>query len=293
VNGESVTCEPLRRYAGEGCSGEEVIDVKAVDWNRAWQVRRAGRNSSKRDARFWEGRASSFAKSSSQRGYADRFLAIMKPEAHWTVLDMGCGNGALAVPLGKMVASVTAVDLSKEMLAAVCGRCKAEGLGNVSTIHGRWEDDWGRLGIGTYDVAIASRSMVADDLGASILKLDGAARKRVYIVTIVGDGPYDRGLFDAVGRPLNLGPDYIYNYNLLYQMGILANVAFVEERRSRAYSSPEEAFASMRWMFDELAPREEERFKAYLERHLVPECGSWKCSYDRIIRWAVMWWEKE
>jgi SAM-dependent methyltransferase len=276
------------------CSSlEDVIDVRTVDWNLVWQAQRAKRTLSKRDASFWDGRAASFAKAASETGYADSFLTIMHPEAHWSVLDMGCGSGILAVPLAKSVSLVTAVDLSGEMLAILRARCEDEGIDNVKMIQGRWEDDWEELGIGIHDVAIASRSMVADDLNASILKLDAIARKRIYIVTIVGDGPYDRRVFDAIGRPLNLGPDYIYNYNMLYQMGILANVAFIEETRNRAYNSPKEAFESMQWMFDGLNSCEEEKLHAYVKEHLVFRSGSWRFSYDKTVRWAAMWWEKE
>ena len=276
----------------EGATLAPVIDVRDVDWNYVWQVQRARQGSRKRDTRFWDGRASSFAKAASETAYADQFLAIMKPEAHWTVLDMGCGSGTLAVPLAGLVSSITAVDFSTQMLTVIGDRCGKEGICNVSTVHGRWEDDWENLGIGVHDVAIASRSMVADDLHASILKLNGVARRRVYIVTIVGDGPFDRRVFDAIGRPLNVGPDYIYNYNLLYQMRILANVAFIEERRNRTFRNHEEAFASMQWIFDNLTRQEEEKLHKYIDAHLVHRFGSWTSSYDHVVRWAVIWWEK-
>jgi hypothetical protein len=51
------------------------------------------------------------------------------------------------------------------------------------------EDDWDKLGIGRVDVALLHVHF-ADDLRASVLKLD-APPKRFYIVTVVGDGPYD------------------------------------------------------------------------------------------------------
>ncbi len=272
---------------------EDAIDVGSVDWNRAWHARNSRRSSPKKGVEFWDGRAASFAGTRSETGYADRFLSIMNPQAHWTVLDMGCGGGTLAIPLAKSVASVTAVDASKEMLAVVRARCEDEGIDNVTTLHGRWEDDWAQLGVGVHDVAIASRSMVGEDLRASVLKLDRAARKGVYIATIVGDGPHDRRLFEAIGRPLDAGADYIYNYNMLYQMGILANVTFVEESRARTYDTPEEACASVRWMFGELNSAEEERLGAYVREHLVIRDGRCRFSYSTIIRWAVMWWHKE
>lgn len=271
---------------------QEVIDVRLIDWNRVWQTRRSRRSSPRRDTDFWDGRAISFAKSRAESGYADLVLAIMSPRTEWTVLDMGCGSGVLTIPLAQAVTRVTAVDMSKEMLAAVRARCEDKGIDNVVTLQGRWEDDWEKLGIEVHDVAIASRSMVTEDLRSSVLKLNGAARKQVYIVTVVGDGPYDRRLFEAIGRPLNAEPDYIYNYNMLYQMGILANVALIEEPRNRAYESPQEAFESVQWMFGGLNPREEERLRAYVGDHLVFSGGCWKFSYDRVIRWAVIWWKK-
>ncbi|MEN6622256.1 MAG: methyltransferase domain-containing protein [Smithella sp.] len=270
----------------------EVIDVKAIDWNRVWRDQLALRKSLKRDACFWDGRASSFAKAT-ETEYIDHFLAIMKPEAHWTVFDMGCGSGTLAVPLAKLVSSVTAVDFSREMLNVVRKRCENENIHNVKIVHGQWEDDWEKLGINICDVAIASRSMVVDDLQSSILKLSSMARKRVYIVTVAGDGPRDRRLFEAVGRPFDSGPDYIYNYNLLYRMGIPANVAFIEEIRNRKYESPEEAVESMKWMFDDLNSRESEKLTAYVQKHLIFNGGAWRLSYANIVRWAVMWWEKD
>ena len=270
-----------------------VINVREVDWNHVWQVHRARQSARKRDARFWDGRAPSFAKAASETAYADQLLAIMKPETHWTALDMGCGSGTLAVPLAGLVSSITAVDFSARMLAVLGDRCREEGIRNIAAIHGRWEDDWEKLGIGPHDVAIASRSMVGDDLRASILKLDAVARRRVYIVTIVGDGPFDRRAFDAIGRPLTVGPDYIYNYNLLYQMGMLANVAFIEERRNRTFRNHEEAFASMQWIFDDLTRQEEEKLREYIETHLVYRFGFWTFSHDHVVRWAVIWWEKE
>jgi len=271
---------------------DEIADFNALDWNRVWQARLALHGAVRRDVSFWDGRAPSFAKAASEMDYVNQFLAIMKPEPGWTVFDMGCGSGSLAIPLAKQVSAVTAVDFSGEMLAVVRRRCEHEGIGNVELIRAAWEDDWEKLGIGAYDAAIASRSMVVEDLRASVAKLNAVAGKRVYIVTVAGDGPRDRRLFEAVGRPFDSGPDYIYYYNLLYQMGITANVAFIEEVRNRTYASPEEAFTSVQWMFDDMTPAEKNKLAAFLGKHLVFQCGSWRLSYGTKVRWAVIWWEK-
>ena len=274
-----------------GC-GSEATDIKTIDWNKAWKEAKALRTSSRRDNKFWDRRAPSFAKHAAETAYPAAFLKILRPEPQWSVFDMACGGGTLAVPLARKVREVVAVDFSDKMLEIVREKCRQENITNVATINARWEDDWSAHGIGAYDVVVASRSLVVDDLLTAILKLDAAARERVYVSTIVGDGPYDRRVFEALGRPLNMGPDYIYNYNLLYQMGIHAEVAFIEERNNKTFEDRADALNSMRWMLDEMTPREEETLACYLDEHLVPSDAGWRMDYDRTIRWAVMWWRK-
>jgi SAM-dependent methyltransferase len=240
---------------------------------------------------FWNGRAREFSEYAVSTGYPEAFVKIMHPRRDWTVLDMGCGGGTIAVPLAPKVKSVTAVDFSERMLDIVDRRCRDAGISNVETMQGRWEDDWDQV-IATYDVAVASRSLIGDDAKGSIMKLDRAARKAVYISTVVGSGPHDKRLFESTGRTFNVGRDYIHYYNLLYEMGIMANVAFVPERHRNQWDSQEEAFEDQRWMFRGMTDDEEERVREYLKRHLVYTFGHWRLPYSRNCNWAVMWWTK-
>ena len=283
---------PLNQTCPVYPSDATLNDLKQPDWNVLWKAKLASRAALRRDAAYWDGRAHSFAKAT-ETSYRDQLLALMNPEPDWTVLDMGCGSGTLAVPLAKQVACVTAVDFSSEMLDVLCRRCAKEGISNIKTIHGSWEDDWPKLGIGTYDTVIASRSLVVDDLQSAILKLDAAANKRAYIITMSGDGPYDRRLYDAIGRHHETGADYIYYYNLLYQLGICAHVSFIKEIRNRTYESPEDAYASIESMFGDLTASEKEKMAAHVRQHLISSGNSWRFSYSQLIRWAVMWWEKD
>jgi len=250
-------------------------------------------SSSVRDQCFWDRRASSFSEYAPCTGYAERFLKLMNVDPDWTVLDMACGGGTLAVPLSGKVKEITAVDFSENMLRILEKRCGENGITNVRTIHGRWEDDWGELGIGRHDVAIASRSLLADDAPTSIAKLNAVAGKQVFISTAVGDGPLDRRLFEAVGRVLTRGRDYIFYYNLLHSMGIHANVAFVREDHENSWETFNDALDAQRWMFSNLSESEEDRLKDYLLENLLYTGGLWRLPYERSCRWAVMWWDKE
>jgi hypothetical protein len=88
-----------------------------------------------------------------------------------------------------------------------------------------------------------------------------------------------------------MGPDYIHYYNLLYDMGINANVAFIPEKHANAWVSHEEALEDQRWMFNDLTQDEEEMVKMYLQGHLSFVNGQWRLPYERLCLWAVIWWE--
>lgn len=74
---------------------------------------------------------------------------------------------------------MTALDAASRMIALLEKRCDEQGIGNIRMINGRWEDDWDAAGIGVHDVALASRSLIVEDLRAAVLKLQRYARRRV------------------------------------------------------------------------------------------------------------------
>ncbi|MBF0509283.1 MAG: methyltransferase domain-containing protein, partial [Deltaproteobacteria bacterium] len=220
-------------------------------------------------------------------------MQIMQPEPDWSILDVGCAAGTLAVPLAPYVNTITALDPSTVMLSLLKERCREENIANIKIVEGRWEDDWNEFGIGVHDVAIASRSLIVEDLRQAILKLDSHARRRVYLSTLVDDGPYDRRIVEAVGRTHRRGVDYILVYNLLRQMGIYANVTFTVHREDKTFLDVDDAINSVRWMIHNITPAEEDRLKRHLNEQLVRENGHWKLPYQNVVRWAVIWWNKD
>jgi len=176
------------------------------------------------------------------------------------------------------------------MIDILKARSEKEGIRNIVTHLASWEDDWQALGIKRHDIAIASRSMNAEDPQASLNKLMSFATQRVYVSFAVGSGPFDHCILEAVGRETHANPDYIYIYNLLYQMGITANVSVIE-RSPHTFSGEEEAVDSFRWMIDNMTSAEEEALRRYLSRHLIQDGARWKLDYHRPVFWAVIWWK--
>jgi SAM-dependent methyltransferase len=264
-----------------------------LDWNDRWRKALAAKgHRGEKPSHYWNRRAPSFSRRGLDNHYARTFLDLLAPQPHWSVLDVGCGTGTLAIPLAARVARVTAMDFSEAMLEHLVRRCEALGLANVHARHAGWEDDWDVLGIGTHDVVIASRSLTVEDLEGAIRKMDRAARHRACITSIVGEGPRDRCALEAVGRPFAPGPDYLYVYNLLHQIGIFADITIITAEDERTFADPADALEVYQAMIGNLDEAEDARLRGYLSRELIQRGGKWVLRHAKPIQWAVITWEK-
>ncbi len=241
----------------------------------------------------WDKRADSFSKRTRNTDYIDLFLAELPLHPSSTVLDIGSGPGTLSLPIAKKVRQVTAVDFSAEMLKILDQRAEDEGCPNIATIHCAWEDDWKQSALVPHDIAIASRSIGVKDLKQAILKINAFAKQAVFISDRINPTPFEAEAYQAIGRPFTTGPDYIYTLNLLYSLGIHANVKVLRSQPTAVYKDIEAALASYDWMFDDLSEEERQKLTAYIESNIQEQ------TEDRIvvrrrspIQWALLWWKK-
>ena len=94
-------------------------------------------------------------------------------------------------------------------------------------------------------------------------------------------------------RTFQPGPDFSIAFNLLRQMDIFANVTFICSQNEKSYEDAADALNSMRWMVQDITAAEEKKLQDYLRRTLVQENGRWKLPYRQVVRWAVLWWDKD
>lgn len=67
----------------------------------------------------------------SMRGSGEAFVKSLGIEPGMQVLDLGCGDGTTALPLARLGAEVTGIDIARNLVEAGNRRAKEEGLSNL------------------------------------------------------------------------------------------------------------------------------------------------------------------
>jgi len=265
-----------------------------IDWNLLWKNARNRKSWRGKTVEDWDKNAQSFADRNADSPFASMVISHLSLDASMTVLDIGSGPGTLALPLAECVASVTAMDYSSQMIAILADQALQRNLANIRTVQASWEDDWDSLGIGSYDLVIASRSLGVDDLSGALKKINDHAKGSVCITDRIAPTPFDPGAFMAIGRPFDSGPDYIYTLNILYCMGIQPTIDILELERDLIFPDLERALEVYTWMFKDLSRKEDGKLRDYVSSRIIPS------DKTQIVirrefppRWAMLQWKKE
>jgi SAM-dependent methyltransferase len=264
-----------------------------IDWKQLRDAALAEKGWKSKTSAEWDRKAQSFAHRNRDAEYSRLFLAELPLHPEYSVLDIGSGPGTLALPIARKVARVTALDFSQGMLDSLEAAAEKEQICNISTRCLAWEDDWQKNDLHPHDIAIASRSMGVKDLAGALEKINSFATKYVFISDRVGATPFDRGAFEAVGRPFLPGPDYIFTINFLYKLGIHPNMTILRMARDYTFRNLEEAMDSYTWMFQDLSSDELARLRRYvLDRTVKREAGQFTVRRPTPPEWALIWWQK-
>lgn len=214
------------------------------DWNEEWKELQKERRHVD-DATYWDKRSQTFATKDAPNPYVERFLDLARIRPGETVFDMGCGTGALAVPLGQAGHKVVAADFSQGMLDKMQTTLDEAGVRTVFPKLMSWEDDWASRGVrpGMTDVCVASRSIAVADMKDALLRLTDIARRRVCVTLTTGASPRtDERTLKAIGIPSVLGRDYLYAFNMLANEGLAPEVSYIESERTDTFDSLDDAY---------------------------------------------------
>ena len=256
--------------------------------NSAWARKLKEKGISNED--FWDGyklgdRNEEYNKHANYPGLIlERMMKFIDSDS--TVLDIGAGAGAYTIPFALAAKMVTVVEPSKGQISRLMRRAERERLSNIKVINKRWEEVEEEE-LERYDLLNAAYCFHMPDIEMALQKMLNVTKNVLFLIALV-EHSFDDVHEIIMGKHDN-SPNYIYLYNVLYQMGIPANVEIV----AREYLLPlDMQLENLHYSYD-LTPGVEEKVKAHLAStdRLTEKDG--KLWVTRKYKEAIMWYRKE
>jgi SAM-dependent methyltransferase len=263
-----------------------------VNWSELWKFKLFSNNRTRLgNAKYWDKHAVDFNDNMVQmQELTTNQLERIQLLPEYTVLDVGAGTGRLAIPIAKQVKQVTAVEPSKIMFALLKSNVAKANARNILPVNIACEDLNTHSSVSPHDVVLASFCLFMVDLANALQQLNALAKKRVYLFASASEWISDelQKIIYNGSLPFN-SSDYIYVYNILHDLGILANVEVWNFKSDKRFSDLDEAASNFKENY-RVPPKNEGELREYLKDILVEENG--KLWLKRERKAAMIWWTK-
>jgi FkbM family methyltransferase len=264
-----------------------------INWDALWKFNLATAYRNKLgETNYWNNRAVRFNENTVlMEKLTNSQLERMPLLPENTVLEIGAGTGRLAIPMAKRVKHVTAVEPSPMMTSFLKSNSKKEKINNISTLNCSCEDLDTKNIINPHDIVVASFSLFMTDIKNALKKLDSLATKRAHLFLSASKWVNDELQEIIYGETLPfMCGDYIYVYNILHDLGILANVEIWDHQSLQSYDDLDTAVTQFMDNYRILSAKEDE-LRNYLRERLVVENGKLWLRRNRKV--AMVWWTKQ
>ena len=259
-----------------------------TDCDQLWLEQIRGFNHGEVAAEYWNRRSQTFHCSWRDSNYAGELISRMDLRPEYSVLDVGCGCGAMAIPLAAKVNRVTALDISPVRLEKLLHKAAADGLDNITALN----QDWNRVSIGQeihqHDVVLLSRS-VPVLLSETLRKICLAAKLACYVTwRAERSDELEDEIAEAMGKNRPFYPDYSVICRMLSHMGITPRTETFETETEEQFPSLQEALLSMA-RGNVINERQYANLLAIARKRLT-QTGNCYSSF-RKIRWVLISWK--
>ena len=268
-----------------------ITNPNEVDWLKYWQEALKQKTDKNKD---WDKAAPHFHKRAKKDDYHDLLFSKLILNENDSLLDLGCGEGSITLPIAKQVRKVTGVDSSTKMLELLNKRAQEQNIKNIDTILKSLEDI-SYEEIGDYDVVLASRSLNGIIPIEETLKTINEIANKYVFITLFGPENWkiEKEFNEYIGKENKPFPEYNYMFNILYNMGIYANIERLDIKAYREYNSIEEAMDNGKFRLDLLNDDEKAQLKKYLNEILKKDSETGKLYNEKDkADWILIWWKK-
>ena len=271
-----------------------------IDWAARWRelVERreaSGPGGFEAGGSRWEGRADRFARHTrSLDPSTDPFVRGLREKLHSTdtVLDVGAGAGRYSLPVAANVARVTAVEPSIAMRAALQQEAARRGITNLEVVAAGWED----ADVEPHDLAfVANVLYFVKDAVRFVEKLDAHTRRACFILHRVEERAAElMPLYEQIwGHPRPPEAGALDLYNLLFSIGIRANLQLLPRPAPVRFEKAEDALREARESLEILADDKthDERIGDFLRGVVTRRDGL--IEFPPGPQLAIISWEKQ
>ena len=248
---------------------------------------------------IWTDRTAAWYRRAAEGGdYAARVLEAVGPRLApcRSVLDVGAGCGALAVPLARRGLAVTALEPSPAMARALRGWAAEAGLGGVTVV----EAAWGEVPVPAHDLVLCAH--VGNLLRADSDFLREAGRTARRLVVLVrdlttargGDKFFYRELYPTLlGRPYGGPSEAEDTVAALRSLGLRPEVSEIEYRSDQPFADLDEACDFWMTYLGLSDPGSRAYLAGFLGERLVSADGGWIAPFRKaaaVITWGGQPW---
>lgn len=273
---------------------DNILDPRR--WARAFASVERPDESASKDR--WNAKATSFSHKRTRSGYIGQLIDRLDLASEESVFDMGCGPGTLTLPLAEAGHNVIAVDFSTSMLGELERAAERAGEGvsaRIAAFERSWQQPWDDLPCA--DVAVASRSLITDDLADAFAKLESKARSRAVVTIAAGETPMcDLRLLQALGRKASeaeLRREMAVIVCFLFSLGRLPKVDYLSFPRRWHAESREAMIEVLTQTARAATPAEEEAVARFVDAHASADerTGEFALDYEQTSTWGYVEWD--
>ncbi|HWQ63314.1 MAG TPA: class I SAM-dependent methyltransferase [Methanospirillum sp.] len=224
----------------------------------------------------------------------DKQLRTINALTGCSVLDIGSGPGTLAVPLAKLGCNVTVIEQAPLMCQALEEYRIQQDAPPIKIISRQWEDVTSEELQGPFDLIISSFSLTMTDIVGTIRMIQRISSGRVYLfwfLTLPSWAEMMQELWPELhGREYYPTPLADCLWNVLYEMGIYANLEVMESAPPVFYESIAQAAKIIAKRFECTEEWQNKIIHEYLIKN-VRIAPDGRILVGREHRSAIIWWD--